>query len=317
MRRASYAFSISAAAVLSLLASTTAFAQAVEIGRVGAVNPAAAGRRDAGPPRVLLVGNNVTQSERITTDADGRAHLLFIDQSALSVGPNSDIILDRFVFDPSRDAGTLSIRATRGVMRFIGGRISKAGDVTISTPAGTAGIRGGMSIIQAFDDQSALFVHLYGDYTRIAPRVACAQQRITIARRNFAVRLPHQCNPAPIPEDELATLLLNFRGTLPTTPEALNQLSTAAGGAAIPDLNFGNAPSPPPLPPVFRPDTRFWDQTPAPVTQTTVSPPPLGAPPPPPPAAAPPPPAPPPPVPPPLAPPPPGGGGGLAPPPRQ
>lgn len=256
--------------VLALLTTVPVWAQSIDIGRVSAVNPAAAGRRPTAPPQVLQIGYNVQQNERITTDAGGRAHLMFVDQSAITVGPNSDIVLDRFVFDPARDTGALAVTAARGALRFIGGRVSKSGDVTITTPVGTAGIRGGVSIVQVIDERSALFVHIYGQSTRIQPRTDCNGQPITITRRGYGVRIPDECSPRQLSEQELNDLLSNFRGSDSTTAEALNQIFTAAGGGPPVTLGIGLPPGGPTNPVVPRVDTRFFDQTPT----TTLPPPP-------------------------------------------
>src|SRR5262245_9698432 len=181
-----------AIAALLLLAgvdAAPAFAQN-EIGRVTAVNPAAGSRlTPTAPERVLFIGNGVHQSERITTNDGGRAHLMFTDQSALTIGPNSEVVLDRFVYDPGRDTGTLAVRATRGTLRFIGGRVSKAGEVTIGTPAGTLGIRGGIGIASINADGSVLVVMLYGQSIRVPLSTG---QSLLINRPGFAIRVPHE-----------------------------------------------------------------------------------------------------------------------------
>src|SRR5262245_34655459 len=160
---------VTALLLVAALDAASAFAQnGQEIGRVTAVNPAAGSRRaPTAPEQVLYIGSGVYQSERITTNDGGRAHLMFTDQSALTIGPNSEVVLDRFVYDASRDSGTLALRASRGTLRFIGGRVSKTSEVTIDTPVGTLGIRGGVGIVRVHDDGSALVVMLYGPSIRV------------------------------------------------------------------------------------------------------------------------------------------------------
>ena len=51
------------------------------------------GKPPALPQRVLKVGVDVFASERITTSAADRAHLLFVDGSSLTVGPDADITI--------------------------------------------------------------------------------------------------------------------------------------------------------------------------------------------------------------------------------
>ena len=96
--------------------------------------------------RVLRVGIDVQANEMITTRADDRAHLVFLDGTSLTVGPNASLVIDRFVYDPNTKTGDLAITATKGVFRLVGGKISKTKAITITTPASTLGVRGGITI---------------------------------------------------------------------------------------------------------------------------------------------------------------------------
>jgi FecR protein len=97
--------------------------------------------------RVLRIGIDVQANELITTAANDRAHLVFLDGSSLTVGPNARLAIDRFVYDPNTQKGELAINASKGVLRLVGGKISKSNAITITTPASTIGIRGGITIL--------------------------------------------------------------------------------------------------------------------------------------------------------------------------
>jgi hypothetical protein len=100
--------------------------------------------------RVLKVGIDVFANERIQTRADDRAHLLFADGSALTIGPNSDLVIDKFVYDPTTGTGDLAISATRGIFRLVGGKITKQGEgATMKVGSATLGLRGGITIVDA------------------------------------------------------------------------------------------------------------------------------------------------------------------------
>jgi len=103
---------------LALLASGAAQA------RVG-VTSATSGDPLGKPPqeveRVLRIGIDVQANELITTSALDRAHLLFLDGTSLTVGPNAQLTIDRFVFDPATGTGDLAINAGKGVLRLVGG----------------------------------------------------------------------------------------------------------------------------------------------------------------------------------------------------
>ena len=130
---------------LALLAPG-AEARQLEIGTTAAVNPATTGTPPGQGTRTLFIGTNVFFKERIATSVTGQTQLLFLDASSLTVGPNSELVLDEFVYDPETSTGTLVLTISKGVFRFIGGQISKTAGVTIQTPNATLGIRG--SIVQ-------------------------------------------------------------------------------------------------------------------------------------------------------------------------
>lgn len=97
--------------------------------------------------RGLKIGDRIFQEQGIRTGADSAAQLLFIDETALTVGPNSSLVLDKAVFDPDRKVGELSVRAVSGAFRFVSGS-SPSANYTIKTPAGTIGVRGTWFILR-------------------------------------------------------------------------------------------------------------------------------------------------------------------------
>src|SRR5882672_3968324 len=78
--------------------------------------------------RVLKIGNDMESNERITTKSNDRVHIVFLDGSSLTVGPNSVLVVDKFVYDPAKRTGELALSAPVGVFRFVGGAISKTSE---------------------------------------------------------------------------------------------------------------------------------------------------------------------------------------------
>ncbi|MBS0546532.1 MAG: FecR domain-containing protein [Proteobacteria bacterium] len=112
------------------------------------------GKPPAAAERVLKVGIDVQANELITTGANDRAHLLFLDGSSLTVGPLARLTIDRFVYDPNTKTGDLAINASQGVLRFVGGKISKTRPVTVTTPSASLTIRGGIMLIDVQPGQT-------------------------------------------------------------------------------------------------------------------------------------------------------------------
>jgi hypothetical protein len=96
--------------------------------------------------RVLRVGIDIQANEVITTKADDRAHIVFLDGTALTVAPNAQLVIDRFVYDPQTKTGDIAVSVATGVFRLVGGKISKTGTINIKTPSATIGLRGGIGL---------------------------------------------------------------------------------------------------------------------------------------------------------------------------
>jgi len=121
---------------------------AARVGVTSATDGEPIGKPPQAVERVLHVGIDVQANELIRTKADDRAQLLFIDGTTLTVGPNAELTIDKFVYDPATKKGELSINASKGVLRLVGGKISKSSPIVVTTPAGTMGVRGGIALLE-------------------------------------------------------------------------------------------------------------------------------------------------------------------------
>jgi hypothetical protein len=122
-------------------------AQDSQAGVAAAVNPEASSQPPNEKMQVLHVGQNVIRNERITTQNSGQVQLLFVDGSTLTLGPNSEIVIDEFVFDPKKKTGSMTATVTAGLLRYVGGKVSHSKDVNFYTPSGVVTVRGGIAII--------------------------------------------------------------------------------------------------------------------------------------------------------------------------
>jgi hypothetical protein len=142
--------------------SSALFAQE-RVGVNSAVNPEATGAMPGAPARRLVIGQDVIFNEHITTAAAGQSQLLFLDESSMTVGPNSDLTIDQFVFDPKSGTGKLAMSATRGLLRYVGGKLSKQDEaVTLRSATATLAVRGGAFIVQIEPDGKTDAGFLYG-----------------------------------------------------------------------------------------------------------------------------------------------------------
>ena len=99
--------------------------------------------------RELLVAHDAMRNQRIDTIDKGQVQLLFADQSSLSIAPDSDVVINEFLFDPQTQTGNLTATVTTGLLRYVGGAISKQKEVAFYTPTAAVSVRGGIVLIRA------------------------------------------------------------------------------------------------------------------------------------------------------------------------
>jgi hypothetical protein len=208
---------IAAAIAAAAVAIATGAAPSAAQDRVGvnsAVNPDANGTPPGLTARRLVIGQPVVFNERIATTAGGQTQILFLDESAMTIGPNSDLTIDQFVYDPSSGGGKVAMSATRGLLRYVGGKLSKQdGAVTVRTGTATLAVRGGAFIIDQ-DPGGRLDVYfIYGNGMSVTGTNGVTQ---TIRRPGFAISVATAGSspspPYPTPTVALTRLLAALDG---------------------------------------------------------------------------------------------------------
>lgn len=91
--------------------------------------------------RQLAYQDDIYHNETIETFDESATEITFIDDTLISLGPNSKITLDRFVFDPNPDLSSFVATISTGALRFVSGKLPDKA-YTIHTPTATIGIRG-------------------------------------------------------------------------------------------------------------------------------------------------------------------------------
>ena len=91
--------------------------------------------------RTLAIGDRLFHNEAIETEVESSTQLLFLDETTMSIGPESRLVLDTFVFDPDPNVSKVVMSATVGVFRFVSGSLASA-SYEIRTPVAVIGVRG-------------------------------------------------------------------------------------------------------------------------------------------------------------------------------
>jgi hypothetical protein len=89
-------------------------------------------------------GLEIFLGDKISTDEKGRLQILLLDETVFTIGPNSELVIDEFVYDPKTNDGVLKAEVVKGVFRFVTGKIAhkKPTNMEVNLPAGQIGIRG-------------------------------------------------------------------------------------------------------------------------------------------------------------------------------
>src|SRR5205814_2310531 len=90
------------------------------------------------------------QADKLVTGADGTVGVTFTDNSLLSVGPNSVLAIDRYVFDSTTHAGQFDSTLSKGTLAVISGKIVKQSPdaMHVRTPSAIMGVRGTEFIVR-------------------------------------------------------------------------------------------------------------------------------------------------------------------------
>jgi FecR protein len=155
--------SIAALVAGAVMAAVPAVAQ--QVGTATAVNPLSESTPPGASTVALTVGSRVVHKERIHTTPTGSVQLLFLDKSTLSIAPNTSILIDEYVYNPNSGQGHMLASLTQGALRFVGGKLSHEGDVTVQTPAAAIGIRGATGNISYDSKNGAQVIDLFGTFT--------------------------------------------------------------------------------------------------------------------------------------------------------
>ena len=90
------------------------------------------------------VGQVVFESDGLRTGGDGKVGVTLNDDTRLSLGPNSELRLERFTYTPAERGFGLVLKFVRGAATYVSGRIAKLApdSIRLETPAAIIGVRG-------------------------------------------------------------------------------------------------------------------------------------------------------------------------------
>jgi hypothetical protein len=96
------------------------------------------------------VGMGIRQADVLVTGADSSAGVTFSDNSLLSTGPNSVLVVDQYSFNSTTHAGRFDASLKKGTLAVVSGKMVKQSPdaMRVRTPAAIMGVRGTEFVVQ-------------------------------------------------------------------------------------------------------------------------------------------------------------------------
>lgn len=103
-----------------------------------------------GKKLVAEVGMPILVADRVRTAADSSVGVTLRDNTLLSAGPNSLIVIDKFIFDNTTQDGNMAVSIRKGTLAVASGKIAKRTpeSVDFHTPTSVLGVRGTEFVIE-------------------------------------------------------------------------------------------------------------------------------------------------------------------------
>ncbi len=155
-------FGFASAAIWGALVLSPLYATAETVGQVAYVQVYGYETPPQGAREPIFLRDDVVTNTELETVIDGRLDVKFVDNTQLIVGSSSKVKVDRFVFDPSKSSGDVALNVSKGLMRFVSGRMASQ-SYKVRTPTATLGVRGTDFVVAVAEDGSTTVSVISGE----------------------------------------------------------------------------------------------------------------------------------------------------------
>ncbi|MFL2897953.1 MAG: FecR domain-containing protein [Candidatus Pelagibacter sp.] len=110
----------------------------------------------------LSNGSKIFFGDTVVSNNNSNAQILFLDQTILTLGEDTELTIDEFIYDPNSHDGSFVTNVKSGTVKFITGQISKKNpeNLEVKFPSGTLGARGTEFIVLAENKNESTVVLL-------------------------------------------------------------------------------------------------------------------------------------------------------------
>ena len=207
---------------LTLLVASACAAK--DVGQVISFKAGVTAQR-GGQPVELGMKSPVGDRDVLTTDATGRAQILFDDDTTVALGSNTSLSLETVVAEGSNPA--FRARMGQGVARFITGKIVEKNPdgFSVVTPDATVGIRGTIFAVRVANGTTTVFVTNTTKQVYVNGVLVPSGFKITLPQGTISPLTPADIN--------FITGSVAARDSAPSSTAQVAPVSPVVGGGAV------------------------------------------------------------------------------------
>ena len=113
----------------------------------------------------------IDSGTRVRTGPTGRLHIVLPDETTFTIGPDSDLVMDDFVYDKNMTSNKIIVGMTKGVFRWVTGKVSRKDPdrMKVKLPVGVLGHRG-TDVEIYIDQRGSGYIKLFSGMIEFTPR---------------------------------------------------------------------------------------------------------------------------------------------------
>ena len=110
----------------------------------------------------LTSGSKIFYGDTIIVNSKSNAQILFLDETVMTVGENTELTIDDFIYDPKTNDGNFVTNIKSGIVKTISGKISEKNpdNLEIKIPNGSLGVRGTEFLVSSNDNNESTILLL-------------------------------------------------------------------------------------------------------------------------------------------------------------
>lgn len=121
------------------------------LGQIATLQGGATVTRAKAAAAALKISDAVYKNDVLQTGTNAALGVTFDDETTLSLSANARIVIDEFVYEKGAKGNKAVFNIARGKVAFVASLVAKTGDMTITTPTSTLGIRGTTGVVDVPD----------------------------------------------------------------------------------------------------------------------------------------------------------------------